>query len=57
LVLSILIIILSITLCLFLDGLIDENSIIEIKWPYVARETNTIIEAVENKLVRIITLI
>lgn len=41
---------------LFLDGLIDENSIIEIKCPYVARETNTILEAVENKLVRIITL-
>ncbi|XP_025407582.1 uncharacterized protein LOC112681553 [Sipha flava] len=38
------------------DSLIDENCIIEIKCPYVTRETNTILEAIENKLLQCCTV-
>jgi len=37
---------------LYIDGLVDEDSILEIKCPYAARDTKSPIEAVNNKLVR-----
>lgn len=39
------------SIILFLDGLIDTNAIIEIKCPYVAKDSISAIEAINNKLV------
>lgn len=36
---------------LFVDGLVESNSIIEIKCPYTAKDTVDAVSAVNNKLV------
>lgn len=37
---------------MYLDGLIGEDSVIEIKCPFSARNTSNAIDAVNNNLVR-----
>lgn len=35
----------------FIDGLIGNEAVVEIKCPYIAKDTSSVIEAINNKLV------